>query len=140
MWGALETLAADSGGATQASLGSAGGGRNRKAADAARDLLSLPCVGAVPTELVMCYERCKVAPRAGEGAAVAAEEVRRREVADTIYLIVFIIGHFRQGCQACGQLKANVWDVSRKTGAFPSTSRPRKSCLAVRIDTPAEGS
>lgn len=108
VWGALEALAADSGGATQASLGPVGGGRHRKAADAARDLLTLPCVDAVPTELVMCYERCRVAPGAGEGAAVAAEEVRWRNAGATRNVIVFIFGRIRRSCHVCSQTEEEM--------------------------------
>ncbi|CAN0241355.1 unnamed protein product, partial [Ectocarpus fasciculatus] len=61
---ALEALAGDN---TGGSTGS--GGRHRKAADTARDLLILPCVEASPVDLAMCYARCRVAPGVGEGEA-----------------------------------------------------------------------
>lgn len=75
---ALEALAGDNtgGSTTQASLNSTGsGGRHRKAADTARDLLILPCVEASPVDLVTCYARCRVAPGVGEGEALGAMEV-----------------------------------------------------------------
>lgn len=142
MWGALETLAADVGGATQASLGSAGGGRCRKAADAARDLLTLPCVDAVPTELVICYRRCRVAPGTGDGAAVAAEEVRRREIADRIHPIVFIIGQIRQSCQARGQIEKETFSMFLgKLGLLhrlQGADNPVWQCLRIHLQRVVE--
>lgn len=73
-WRALEAVATDNSGTMQACLGSSGGGRTRKAVDAARDLLLLPCVGASPVDIITCYARCRGAG-AGQGAAVAAAEV-----------------------------------------------------------------
>lgn len=81
-WGALEAVASDSCGRGVAPASATGGGgrhRKTKTVDTARDLLTLPYVDAKPVDLVTCYERCgRVAPVAGEGAAVGAVEVRVR--------------------------------------------------------------
>lgn len=74
-WRALEAVATDISGTMQACAGSAGGGRSRRAADAARDLLSLPCMGASPVDMIVCYARCNGGTGAGKGAAVATAEV-----------------------------------------------------------------
>lgn len=78
-WGALEAVASDGGGgggAGQAASAGGGGGRLRKAAEAARDLLTLACVDAKPVDLVTCYHRCcRLGPGAGAGTAVGAAEV-----------------------------------------------------------------
>eukprot|EP00752_Nemacystus_decipiens_P014731 g13119.t2 len=76
-WAALEAVASDgAGGAGQAA--SAGGGRHRKAADAARDLLILACVDARPVDLVTCFHRCcRLGLGAGAGAPVGAAEAKR---------------------------------------------------------------
>lgn len=79
-WCALEAVATDSSGTMQAYLGPTGGGRSRRAADAARDLLLLPCVDASPVDIISCYARCRDGAGAGQGEAVATAEVglRRR--------------------------------------------------------------
>lgn len=74
-WRALEAVATDSSGTMQACLGPTGGGRSRRAADAARDLLLLPCVNASPVDIIVCYARCRGGAGGGQGAAVATAEV-----------------------------------------------------------------
>lgn len=79
-WGALEAVASDGGaGAGKAPPPAGGGGRHRKAAEAARSLLTLDCLDAKPVDLVTCYQRCccGLAPGgAGAEATVGAAEVR----------------------------------------------------------------
>lgn len=74
---ALEAIAADNCVISQAALGATAGARHRRAADACRDLLSLPCVGAKPLDIITCYERCQSVPRGGVGTAPAVVEVIR---------------------------------------------------------------
>lgn len=81
-WRALEAVATDSSGTMQACLGQTGGGRSRRAADAARDLLLLPCVNASPVDIIICYARCRIAAGRGQGAAVATAEVGLGRITD----------------------------------------------------------
>ncbi|CAM9942146.1 unnamed protein product, partial [Scytosiphon promiscuus] len=89
-WAALVALAADNGGsisqASHAHVGS-GGARHRKAADTARDLLTLPCIEASPVDLCLCYERCRAAFGVDEGGAMRAAEAKRvlRDVAQASF-------------------------------------------------------
>lgn len=69
----LEAVATESCGTSQALVGAAGAGKNRKTVDAARDILSLPCMDPAPIDLLVCYERSCGAPGAAEEATVAKE-------------------------------------------------------------------
>lgn len=95
-WAALEAVASDAG------AGGGGGGRHRKAADAARDLLTLACVDAEPVDLAICYHRCcRLAPGGGAGAAVGAAEVfTARGWARTNNLVLFLMKE-RPGSKPC---------------------------------------
>lgn len=100
-WRALEAVASDSCGTTQASLGATGAARNRRAVEAAQHLLSLPCVAANPIDLLTRYKRCRTLPGVAEGVAVAAVEVRPRgqngEDIRCIFLL-FLVGYLLFVC------------------------------------------
>lgn len=81
-WRALEAVVTDSSGTMQACLGVTGGGRIRRAADAARDLLLLPCVNASPVDIIICFARCGIAAGGGQGAAVVTAEVGLGRIID----------------------------------------------------------